>query len=89
LYKKVQESHSSRVRVQVRMRFSSRCKKSQLVGSGGIKVQEFQLEESSIYKKIKEESDEAKTSDISHGSQKVGKKTGSRMVKIKCALPVI
>jgi hypothetical protein len=38
-------------------------------------VQEFQLKESSTYKKIEETSVEAKTSGIAHGSREVGRKT--------------
>jgi hypothetical protein len=52
-------------------------------------VKEFQLKESSRYKKIAEKSIEAKTSGIGHGSWEVGKNTSSIRVKIECVLRVI
>jgi hypothetical protein len=42
--------------------------------------------ESSRYKKIEEQSAEAKTSGIDHGSREVGRKTSCRRVEIKYAL---
>jgi hypothetical protein len=42
--------------------------------------------ESSRYKKLEEQSAEAKTSSIEHGSREVGRKTSSRRLEIKCAL---
>jgi hypothetical protein len=50
---------------------------------------EFQLKESSRYKKIEEKSVEGKISGMSHGSREAGRQTRSRSVKIKCALRVI
>jgi hypothetical protein len=45
-------------------------------------VQDFQLKESSRYKKIEEKSVEAETLDAGHGNWEVGRKTSSRRVKI-------
>jgi hypothetical protein len=50
---------------------------------------EFQLNESSRYKKTEDTSVAVKISDIGYGSREAGRKTSFRWVKSRCALRVI
>jgi hypothetical protein len=52
----------------------------------GSRSTEFQLKDSSRYKKIEQKPAEANAWGIGHGGQEVGRKTSSRRVKIECAL---
>jgi hypothetical protein len=52
-------------------------------------VQEFQFKESSRYSKDEEKPVDAESSGIGRRGREVGRKTGSRRVKIECALRVV